>query len=84
MGSPSQVADVGLFAGYELGDAWDEMFNGSGEPRQHYGELHGRLLAIPAENLRRMRRSAFSYSFKNSQKRALSLSSPLLHLVSFY
>src|SRR5438132_1953017 len=58
MGSPSRVSDGRPFAGYELDDAWDEMFAGSGDPRPHYRELYSRLLAIPADELRRRKQAA--------------------------
>jgi uncharacterized circularly permuted ATP-grasp superfamily protein len=58
MASPSGVSDRGPFVGYELDDAWDEMFDGSGDPRPHYRELYSRLLAIPADELRRRKQAA--------------------------
>jgi uncharacterized circularly permuted ATP-grasp superfamily protein len=58
MASPSGVSDRGPFAGYELDDAWDEMFDGSGDPRPHYRELYSRLVAIPADELRRRKQAA--------------------------
>src|SRR5713101_6984612 len=58
MASSSRASDNGLFAGYQLGDAWDEMFDGSGYPRLHYRELYRKLLAIPADELRRRKQAA--------------------------
>ena len=58
MASLARVSGGGPFAGYELDDAWDEMFDGSGEPRPHYRELYSRLLAIPADELRRRKQAA--------------------------
>src|SRR5436190_6882678 len=58
MASSSRVIDNNLFAGYELDDAWDEMFDGSRVPRSHYQELYSRLLAIPADELRRRKQAA--------------------------
>jgi uncharacterized circularly permuted ATP-grasp superfamily protein len=47
----------GLFAGYELGEAFDEMFApgtaGGPTPRSHYQPLHGRLLQTSPEDFRR-------------------------------
>ena len=51
MASLARVSDGGPFAGYQLDDAWDEMFDSSGDPRPHYRELYSRLLAIPADEL---------------------------------
>ena len=51
------TAQEGLFAGYELGAAYDEMIGGlrSGEPvpRPHYQPLHERLLQTSPEDFRR-------------------------------
>ncbi len=58
MGATSRIFDAGPFAGYELDGAWDEMFDGSGHPRAHYRELYGKLLAIPADELRRRKQAA--------------------------
>src|SRR6266478_5695185 len=58
MASSSRVIDNNLFAGYELDDAWDEMFDGSRFPRSHYRELYCRLLQIPADELRRRKQAA--------------------------
>jgi uncharacterized circularly permuted ATP-grasp superfamily protein len=58
MASPFQAPDGGPFAGYELDDAWDEMFDGSGDPRPHYRELYTKLLEIPVDELRRRKQAA--------------------------
>jgi len=58
MASPSSASDSDPFAGYELDDAWDEMFDGSGDPRPHYRELYSTLRAIPADELRRRKQAA--------------------------
>jgi len=58
MGMPSRKFDNGPFAGYELDDAWDEMFDECGEARPHYHELYSRLLTIPADELRRRKQAA--------------------------
>jgi uncharacterized circularly permuted ATP-grasp superfamily protein len=51
------AAHDGLFAGYELGAAFDEMFGRSGtsnpEPRHHYQPLYDRLRHASAEDFRR-------------------------------
>jgi uncharacterized circularly permuted ATP-grasp superfamily protein len=54
----------GVFSGYQLGDAYDEMFAATGEPRAHYRALHQRLLELPPGELRR-RASAAERSFLN-------------------
>jgi uncharacterized circularly permuted ATP-grasp superfamily protein len=43
----------GLFQGYALGAAYDEMFDGSLAPRLHYQALHRRLVGISSEEFRR-------------------------------
>jgi uncharacterized circularly permuted ATP-grasp superfamily protein len=58
MASPSRVSDGGPFSNYELDDAWDEMFDCSGNPRPQYRELYNRLLSIPADELRRRKQAA--------------------------
>jgi uncharacterized circularly permuted ATP-grasp superfamily protein len=58
MAATSRAFDIGTFAGYELDDAWDEMFDSAGEPRPHYRELYDRLLALPADELRRRKQAA--------------------------
>ncbi|MDQ6665955.1 MAG: circularly permuted type 2 ATP-grasp protein [Acidobacteriota bacterium] len=58
MAAPTSQFDAGPFAGYDLDDAWDEMFDSSGEPRPHYRELHARLLTIPPEELRKRKQAA--------------------------
>ena len=58
MAAPTPLFDTGPFAGYDLDDAWDEMFDRSGEPRPHYRELYGRLLTLPPEELRKRKQAA--------------------------
>jgi len=58
MAMPAQQIDAGPFTGYELDDAWDEMFDGSGAVRPHYGELYNGLLTVPADDLRRRKQAA--------------------------
>src|SRR6516165_2289222 len=43
----------GLFQGYSLGDAYDEMFDGELRPRPHYQVLYRRLRSLPPEEFRR-------------------------------
>ncbi|MGI8992434.1 MAG: circularly permuted type 2 ATP-grasp protein [Bryobacteraceae bacterium] len=58
MAAPTSLFDAGPFAGYDLDDAWDEMFDRSGEPRPHYRELYGSLLTIPPDELRKRKQAA--------------------------
>ncbi|MDQ6700856.1 MAG: circularly permuted type 2 ATP-grasp protein, partial [Acidobacteriota bacterium] len=58
MAAPTPLFETGPFAGYDLDDAWDEMFDRSGEPRPHYRELHSRLLTLPPEELRKRKQAA--------------------------
>ncbi len=48
----------GLFGNYQLDGCFDEMFDGSGDPRPQYRALFGRLLELPAEDLRKRQREA--------------------------
>ncbi|HEX4130681.1 MAG TPA: circularly permuted type 2 ATP-grasp protein [Pirellulales bacterium] len=41
------------FEGYELGLAFDEMFESTGSPRRHYRPLYQRLLGLSADEIRR-------------------------------
>jgi uncharacterized circularly permuted ATP-grasp superfamily protein len=43
----------GLFHGYSLGPAFDEMFDRDHRPRPHYLHLHRRLCTLPPEEFRR-------------------------------
>jgi uncharacterized circularly permuted ATP-grasp superfamily protein len=43
----------GLFDGYQLGAAYDEMFDRDARPRPHYEALHRRLRALGPEEFRR-------------------------------
>lgn len=43
----------GLFAGYTLGTAYDEMFDRDLRPRPHYQALYRRLRQLPPEEFRR-------------------------------
>ena len=54
----SSTFHTGPFAGYHLDEAWDEMFDSSGEPRPHYLELYSRLLTIPPDELRQRKQAA--------------------------
>lgn len=42
-----------LFAGYQLGSAYDEMFDRSLQPRPHYQVLYRRLAGLSSEEFRR-------------------------------
>ncbi len=46
------------FRNYGLGSAYDEMFDGAGEPRLHYEALYQHLLELPDSELRRRKQSA--------------------------
>jgi uncharacterized circularly permuted ATP-grasp superfamily protein len=48
----------GLFSRYQLDEAFDEMFEGTGQARAQYRALYGRLLELPAEELRKRQRDA--------------------------
>src|SRR5260370_26264811 len=43
----------GLFEGYSLGAAYDEMFDRDGQPRPHYSTLFRRLRGLSSEEFRR-------------------------------
>jgi uncharacterized circularly permuted ATP-grasp superfamily protein len=47
-----------LFAGYTLSDAFDEMFDGKGQPRRAYRKLHKELLKLAPEELLRSQQQA--------------------------
>jgi len=55
---PSPQIDAGPFTGYELDDAWDEMFDAEGAVRPHYGELYNGLLNVAPDDLRRRKQAA--------------------------
>ncbi len=46
------------FANYQLGDAYDEMFDADGLSRAHYQQLYARLLEMPIEELIKRQGSA--------------------------
>jgi uncharacterized circularly permuted ATP-grasp superfamily protein len=48
----------GLFTTYELGGAYDEMFEANGQPRPQYRALFARLLELRPEDLRKRQRDA--------------------------
>jgi uncharacterized circularly permuted ATP-grasp superfamily protein len=50
---PTAPPDNGLFEGYTLGAAYDEMFDGARRPRQHYQALYRRLQEISPDEFRR-------------------------------
>ena len=47
-----------LFAGYTLSEAFDEMFDGKGQPRRAYRKLHKELLKLTPEELLRSQHQA--------------------------
>jgi len=47
-----------LFANYQLGGCYDEMFEADGQPRPPYRHLLSRLASLPIEELRRRQREA--------------------------
>jgi uncharacterized circularly permuted ATP-grasp superfamily protein len=46
------------FTQYEIGDAYDEMFDGEGVSRQHYRAIYERLLELPAAELQDRQQAA--------------------------
>jgi uncharacterized circularly permuted ATP-grasp superfamily protein len=52
------ITDSSLFSDYELGTAYDEMFQANGQPRSHYRLLHQRLLGVSVDELRRSKQEA--------------------------
>jgi len=48
----------GLFARYGLDGSYDEMFDGSGDPRPSYAALYRRLLELSSDELRRRQHQA--------------------------
>lgn len=61
MATPSPLAEHSaptLFADYELGAAYDEMFRANGRPRSHYRPLYSRLLSLPGDELQRAKQEA--------------------------
>ena len=46
------------FVNYQLATAYDEMFETTGLPREHYRALHQTLLGLPPEELRRSQQAA--------------------------
>lgn len=49
----TSLSDSGLFAGYEIGQPYDEVFAAPGEPRPHCRALLEELAAASADTLRR-------------------------------
>lgn len=56
--APARRAFNPPFTNYQLDAAYDEMFEGSGEPRASYQVLHHRLTELPPEELRRRQQAA--------------------------
>src|ERR1700691_2495553 len=48
----------GPFSSYILDNAFDEMFDAHGRPRQHYQALYELLLSLPVEEMRRKKQAA--------------------------
>ena len=48
----------GLFAGYDEGNFYDEMFDASGQPREHYRGVFDQLCAMNAQDFDNRRRRA--------------------------
>src|SRR5260370_15528765 len=57
-GAVSRHAHSAPFHNYGLGEVFDEMFDSSGEPRQHYLELYKTLLDLPGDELRRRKQAS--------------------------
>ncbi len=61
MATPAQISainNLGPFAEYQTGTAYDEMFRGVGRPRSHYRSLYTRLLSLPTTELLRFKQEA--------------------------
>jgi len=56
--SASAVSDFSLFRNYELGRAFDEMFDAAGHPRPHYLPLFEMLLDTSSEELQSKQKTA--------------------------
>ena len=54
--TPSRVPSS--LVNYQLDTAYDEMFEGTGLPREHYRALHQTLLGLPPEELRKSQQAA--------------------------
>jgi hypothetical protein len=50
---PQRVRVPSLKASYRFEAAYDEMFEASGVPREHYQALHKTLLGLPPESCAR-------------------------------
>ncbi len=57
-GVASNWAHPAPFHNYGLGEAYDEMFDQTGEPRPHYLELYKTLLELPSDELRRRKQAS--------------------------
>ena len=48
--TPAKMTEAGIFAGYNTGGFYDEMFSAPGEPRPHYAKLFHKLASmIPSQ-----------------------------------
>jgi uncharacterized circularly permuted ATP-grasp superfamily protein len=57
-GSLASLRHLPQFQSYALGQAYDEMFDGAGLTRGHYGALHDRLVAVDPQELRQRQTAA--------------------------
>jgi uncharacterized circularly permuted ATP-grasp superfamily protein len=57
-GEPGVPAFPERFRNYALSECWDEMFDASGAPREHYRPLYERLLEMPAGEMQRRKQAA--------------------------
>ena len=57
-GAGAALPKSALFSGYALGEAFDEMFDGRGQPRRPYRKLHKELLTLSAGELQRNKQKA--------------------------
>ena len=53
-----QGRQFGPFRTYDLSDAYDEMFTGTGSVRPHYQLIHDLLMDLPVEEMRRKKQAA--------------------------
>src|SRR6202030_3894966 len=56
--APARAIASGLFAGYETGGFYDEMFSAPGAPRSPYAKVFQRLASMPPEQFEERRKLA--------------------------
>lgn len=56
--APARATSPGLFAGYETGRFYDEMFSAPGEPRTPYAKVYQRLASLAPEQFEERRKLA--------------------------